>query len=218
MSVATASKLTHTHTWPTCIITLNPPIWAPATTWRWLGCMTTTTQSSQAGDCSPMFGHMVARWVSALQEVASRIWWIACPEVCLSLTSVHMLTPALKCLWWLWDTYVCSQRGPVKNEPAELSSHRSQTVLIHHNSALIGWISTSLPVRQAGGEMSWDKQLNSQIQSGEGERQRGGKGRAGVRGKDKDTEGWKRWRNTKMQMIYLENSSIFLLFVSRENN
>lgn len=69
--------------------------------------------------------------------------------------------------------YIClfSVR-PSINDPAKRSPHCSQAALIYHYSALIGWISTSLPVREAGGEMSRDKQPNSQIQSGVGERER----------------------------------------------
>ena len=88
--------------------------------------------------------------------------------------------------------YICLfSARPSINDQAKWSSHRSQAALVRHYSALIGWISTSLPVRRAGGEMSRDKQPNSQIQSGGGERQtrrveewRGGGRR---KGKDKDT-------------------------------
>lgn len=58
---------------------------------------------------------------------------------------------------------------PSINDPAKRTSHRSQAVLIYHYSALISWISTSLPIREAGGEMSRDKQ--QKIQSGAGERE-----------------------------------------------
>lgn len=65
--------------------------------------------------------------------------------------------------------YICLfSARPGINDPAKLSSHRSQPALIRHYSGLIGWISVSLPVGRAGGEMSWDKQLNSQIWSREG--------------------------------------------------
>lgn len=65
--------------------------------------------------------------------------------------------------------YICLfSARPGINDPAKLSSHRSQPALICHYSGLIGWISVSLPVGWAGGEMSWDKQLNSQIWSREG--------------------------------------------------
>lgn len=65
--------------------------------------------------------------------------------------------------------YICLfSARPGINDPAKWSSHRSQAELIHHYSALISWISTSLPMRGAGGEMSRDKHPNSQIQSGEG--------------------------------------------------
>lgn len=65
--------------------------------------------------------------------------------------------------------YICLfSARPRINDPAKQSSHRSPAVLIYHYSALISWISTSLPMRGAGGEMSRDKHPNSQIQSGEG--------------------------------------------------
>lgn len=55
--------------------------------------------------------------------------------------------------------YICLfSARPSINDQAKWSSHRSQAALICHYSALIGWISTSLPVRRAGGEMSGDKQ------------------------------------------------------------
>lgn len=55
--------------------------------------------------------------------------------------------------------YICLfSARPSINDQAKWSSHRSQAALIRHYSALIGWISTSLPVRRAGGEMSGDKQ------------------------------------------------------------
>lgn len=91
--------------------------------------------------------------------------------------------------------YICLfSARPGINDPAKPGSHRSQAALIYHYSALIGQISTSLPVRQAGGEMSRDKQANSQIQSGErgdmrkGRRkeERAGEGKK-KKNKDKDT-------------------------------
>lgn len=86
--------------------------------------------------------------------------------------------------------YICLfSARPNINDPAKQSSHRSQAALIYDYSALIGWISTSLRMRQAGGEMSRDKQPNSQIQSGEGEREthRGEEWRVRKKWKDKDT-------------------------------
>lgn len=78
---------------------------------------------------------------------------------------------------------------PGINDPAKRSSHRSPAALIYHYSDLIGWISTYLPMREAGGEMSTDKQPNSQIQSVEGERKTHRKEEWGLgrKQKDKDT-------------------------------
>lgn len=88
--------------------------------------------------------------------------------------------------------YIClfSMR-PSINDQAKWSSHCSQAALIYHYSTLIGWISTSLPVREAGGEMSRDKQPISQIQSGVGEREkhRSKEWELRRKQKDKDTKG-----------------------------
>lgn len=68
-----------------------------------------------------------------------------------------------------------------------LIAHRAE--LIHHYSALISWISTSLPMRGAGGEMSRDKQPNSEWRGTEGGTQKGGMGETGENRKINIQEG-----------------------------
>lgn len=146
----------------------------------------TRTWSFEVDDFSSMLGHMFACFSSTCPTLKQRkgefcpsggcAWWIACPKVSLLLTSVYVCARARTSLEVsvMALRYICLfSARPSINDPAKLSSHCSQTALIHHYSALIGWISTSLPMRQAGGGMSWDKQLNSQIQSGKGGMQKG---------------------------------------------
>lgn len=109
--------------------------------------------------------------------------------------------------------YICLfSTRPSINDPAKRSFHRSQAALIYHYSALIGRISTSLPMRQAGGEMSRDKQPNSKWRGRRGRggaRSRGGWGRLEENREIKIQEGWERWKSGEMQIIYLENSGCF---------
>lgn len=78
----------------------------------------------------------------------------------LAQTSLKTPATALCCIC------LFSARPPI-NDPAKLSSHRSQAALIHHYSGSISCIAVSFPVGWAGEEMSRDKQLCSQIPSGE---------------------------------------------------
>lgn len=149
-----------------------------------------------------------------------------CPSGGQSLLSIHSMSlSVLPCV------YACTQSGlgaslmvlryicllstrPGINDTAKWSSHCSEAALIYHYSASIGRISTSLPMREAEGKMSRDKQPNSQIQSGE--RGRHVEGRKGGleenKKKIKIQEGWERSSGGEMQIIYLENTDVLLLW------
>lgn len=133
----------------------------------------TRKSSFEADDFSPMLSHMLfaftpkqRKWVLSFRMLNLILCF---RRSSLAPFPLHMSVQSGLGKSAMALRYICLfSARPGINDPAKLSSHRSQPALICHYSGLIGWISVSLPVGWAGGEMSWDKQLNSQIWSREG--------------------------------------------------
>lgn len=187
----------------------------------------TRKRSFEAAEFSPIFrSHFTClsstcpttkrRKVSfALQEARAYTWCIACPKVTLLFTCMCVCACAQSSLGvsLMALRYICL----VSVRPGyKWSSQAELTSLIYHYSALIG---ISLWERQ---EEKWTE-INNQTAKFKVYRERG-RHREGRNGcleenrKIKIQEGWERWKSGEMQIIYLRNSGVFILFISWENN